>query len=169
MHNNPPAFPRTAAACAHCAAVAVMLQGHQLLCVKHYRFGQMRATAKRRGLLVPSLNDLEQALQSLSAMQCPYCAVTMNWRGADGQASVVTLQHYRSGAIGFLCRSCNTRHAFFEGDDFMTIPQDHKRCPDCRLILPLTEFCIDRSGRFMDRKTYCRQCSANRHKAWRDR
>ena len=40
--------------CATCGDSATIKQGHQHLCDKHYRFRQMRASAKATGKVVPS-------------------------------------------------------------------------------------------------------------------
>lgn len=152
--------------CSRCSASASHYQGHQWLCPKHYRFGQMRANAKRRGLLVPSHDDLVQMVPK--GMHCPECHIVMNWLGRDGQTYVATLQHYRDGQMAIVCRSCNTRHAFAPGDTFRDTRKDHKFCPQCLTFRPFTEFYADksRSGP-MKLKSWCRDCSHQSHTIWR--
>ena len=53
--NGGPAFR-----CSRCGVAAARKQGHQWLCARHYRFGQMRSRAKRDGKTVPSHDDLER-------------------------------------------------------------------------------------------------------------
>lgn len=158
---NPPAFP-----CARCGELASHKQGRQWLCPKHYRFGQMRASAKRRGLRVPAHQELADLVPD--GMLCPDCKREMNWLGREGQASVASLQHYRDGTLALVCRSCNTRHAFAPGDSFRDAPKDHKHCPKCRLFKPMGDFAADngRSGQ-IKLKSWCRSCSHQAHTQWR--
>ena len=160
--NGGPAFP-----CSVCGGQGAIKQGNQLLCDRHYRFGQMRAKAKSCGKTVPSRDDLEK-MQG-ATLVCPDCGVQMNWRAKDGQATVASLQHYRDGSMDIVCRSCNTRHAFMDGDSYRSMPKNCKRCPCCSLVKPLTEFTIDtsRSGQ-AKRKSKCRQCSDKDSKQWKE-
>jgi len=149
-----------------CGSLASHRQGNSWLCPKHYRFGQMRSSAKRHGKTVPSTKELEGLL--CPNMRCLDCHRVMNWLGKDNQTLVVTLQHYRNGSFGFVCRSCNSRHASMDGDSFCEMPSDHKYCPSCKLIKPFSDFCVNnsRSGP-MKIKSSCRQCSAKNYKNWR--
>lgn len=154
------------ALCSRCYDAASHRQGHQWLCPKHYRFGQMRGKAKQRGLTVPSHEQL--ALLVPPGMICPECNVKMNWLARDGQTFVATLQHYRDGTFGIVCRSCNTRHAYAPGDSFRDAPNDHKFCPRCRKFRPPQDFSADngRKGN-MRRKSWCKSCSHASHTDWR--
>lgn len=149
-----------------CYEVAVRKQGHQYLCAKHYRFGQMRVNAKRRGLAVPSHEQLHSLVNS--NLSCPDCSRQMNWLSADGMASVASLQHYRDGSFGIVCRSCNTRHAYMPGDTYLDIPNDHKFCPSCQISKLRSEFYCD-SGRSGELKTksHCKECSNKSAENWR--
>lgn len=155
-----------AKACSRCGEPAAHQQGHQQLCPQHYRFGQMRATAKRRGLSVPSHEYL--SLLVSPGMQCPDCDTVMNWLARDGQTFVATLQHYRDGSFGIVCRSCNTRHAFAPDDTFRDAPKDHKFCPSCRTFHPFANYAADngRSGP-LKLKSWCKSCSHEAHTKWR--
>lgn len=148
----------TAFPCGRCDTPSVIRQGHQWLCAKHYRFGQMLANAKRRNKQVPTHDQLHQMLGA--DLICPDCGVQMNWRSKDGAHTVATLQHYRDGSMAIVCLSCNTRHASMEGDSYREMPKDHKQCPGCKQIKPLSEFTLDasRSGP-AKRKSKCRQCA----------
>jgi hypothetical protein len=151
-----------------CRDPAVRKQGRQWLCAKHYRFGQMRATANRRGLYAPADHLLERLLRP--DMDCPDCGRRMNWLAVDGQSSVVSLQHYRDGSCGLVCRSCNTRHAHMPSDTYRDMPKDHKRCPQCAQGKPFSDFATDngRSGP-MKLKSWCKQCSSVSHTEWQRR
>lgn len=163
MIENPSAFP-----CSRCGEASSHKQGHQWLCPKHYRFGQMRSTAKRRGLVVPEHAELEALVPD--KMACPECSAQMNWLAKCGQSTVASLQHYRDGTLALVCRSCNTRHAFAPGDSFRDAPKDHKHCPQCQTFKPFTDFSADRgrSGS-IKLKSWCRACSHAAHTNWRIR
>ena len=153
--------------CSRCDEGAVIKQGHQWLCDKHYRFGQMRATAKRHGKFVPAFEVLE--IMDGSDLACPDCNVGMNWRAKDGQSTVATLQHYRNGALAIVCRSCNTRHASMKDDSYVDIRKDHKRCPKCGEIKPYDMFYADngRSG-IIRKKSTCATCSDLAVNKWKE-
>lgn len=146
------------ALCKWCDQKAYALQGHIWLCSMHYRFQQMRVTAKRKGKTVPSYRELEILLgQTFPFMACSGCGKLMNWHGYQGPASVISLQHDRNGRIRFLCRSCNTRHAFCEGDNFYLLPKGYKYCSRCKSVKPLCEFHYDKY-RFDKHKSCCKEC-----------
>jgi hypothetical protein len=155
------AFP-----CSRCGIQSVRIQGHQHLCEKHYRFGQMKASAKRHGKPVPSNMDLEEMCLSLTEMRCPTCGRTMNWMGVNGRATVATLQHDRSGLMRILCLSCNTRHASFKGDTFYINDDKTRMCPNCKKTMDRTSFCVDRSSRWLNTNTYCRSCRNEMQRRW---
>lgn len=160
INDGGPAFQ-----CSVCGDQAIIKQGNQHLCAKHYRFGQMRANAKRNGKTVPSRDELESIMPK--DLVCPDCSRQMNWRSADGQATVASLQHYRNGTYGIVCRSCNTRHAFMEGDSYREMQKDHKQCPQCKQIKPHEAFAVD-NGRTgpIKLKSWCKQCSSASHTKW---
>lgn len=153
--------------CSRCKFEATIKQGNQHLCDKHYRFGQMRANAKRHEKLVPTHEQLER--MASDGMRCPDCETKMNWRSKDGKSTVASLQHYRSGAMAIVCRSCNTRHASMDGDSYCSMPKDHKRCPSCKSIKPQSEFSKDngRSG-VIRLKSICKSCSDIKVKQWKE-
>lgn len=152
--------------CSRCGSAAVRYQGHQHLCAKHYRFGQMRALAKRRGKSVPDHQELEGLVSD--GNRCADCSRLMNWLAAEDQASVATLQHYRDGTYALVCRSCNTRHAYMPGDTYRDVPKDHKLCPKCNEVKPDREFCSDNSRSGPRKlKSHCRECSHKSHTEWR--
>ena len=154
--------------CSRCKCDATIKQGNQHLCDMHYRFGQMRNTAKQSGKEVPSHASLHVMVND--QMLCPDCGVKMNWRSKNGKSTVASLQHYRSGRMSIVCLSCNTRHASMEGDSYCDMPKDHKRCPSCLEIKPAVEFSTDntRSGT-LKRKSICKSCSDEKVNQWKER
>lgn len=156
------------AACARCYEPAVRYQGHQHLCAKHYRFGQMRAGAKRNGKIVPSHQHLENMVSLEN--RCLDCNSKMNWLAIENQVLVATLQHYRDGSLGLVCRSCNTRHAYMPDDTFRKIGVDEKLCPKCKIVKKVSSFCKDNSRSGIRKlKSYCRDCSRDAHIIWRSK
>src|SRR6056297_1825930 len=129
------------------------------------RFRGMRYKAKDDGKYMPSFGELESVVPR--DMRCPSCSTEMNWFARDGHKSVMTLQHDRDGSIRMLCLSCNTRHAFCEGDSFYDIPNGHKPCAGCDEIKPLDEFWTDNHRRWESKQTYCKSCAAERGQEWR--
>lgn len=154
--------------CSLCPNESVIKQGHQFLCVRHYRLRQMRHKAKYDGKSAPSMSELETMIPD--GMICPFCKKVMNWRRCDGQATVITIQHDRSGLVRMLCQSCNTRHAFFPGDTFYDHDQSKRRCGCCKLALPLDRFPSNRTcGLLMSKHNYCQTCCTQKHKVWRNK
>lgn len=156
MSENPPA-------CAWCEQPSHIRQGRLMLCVKHYRLASMRSRAARDGKAVPSWPEIEALVPE--PFVCRFCQRTMTWLREGGASQQATLQHDRDGGLRIICLACNTRHAQHPGDSFYSLPDGHKRCPACFMVLPLVDFALDRS-RPVGRKSYCRPCSAVRFKNW---
>jgi hypothetical protein len=154
--------------CSRCDLDATIKQGHQHLCDKHYRFGQMRSAAKRNDKEVPSHASLHEMVDE--QMLCPDCGTRMNWRAKEGKSTVASLQHYRSGRMSIVCLSCNTRHASMEGDSYCEMPKDHKRCPSCDKTKSRDEFSADngRAGS-LKKKSICKSCSDEKVNQWKER
>lgn len=150
--------------CSRCGIVAAQKQGHQWLCARHYRIGQMRSTARRDGKVIPTHEQLEAMLRDT----CADCGVVMNMLSRDGErARTASLQHYRDGSLAVVCVSCNTRHAAMPGDTFRDMQNDSKRCPRCETVKPLSNFGADlgRSGP-MKFKSWCKPCASASHTEW---
>ena len=154
--------------CSRCGQDSVIRQGNQMLCGKHYRFGQMRQSARRNGKITPSHEDLE-AMVPIGFI-CGDCGVQMNWRSKDGRSTVASLQHYRDGSLAIVCLSCNARHASMDGDSYRDMPKDHKRCPSCSVIKCHSAFSVDsgRTGK-LKRKSICKDCSDKKVSQWKER
>ena len=152
--------------CSCCVRVAVIKQGNQWLCDKHYRFGQMRASAKRNGKAVPTRAELEAMLTQ--DFHCPECRRKMNWRSVDGQDTVASLQHYRDGRLGIICLSCNSRHAAAPSDSFSDFPKDCKYCPRCQTFKSDSEYTKDknRSGP-RQIASWCKPCKNKSATKWK--
>lgn len=56
--------------CSRCEEKAVRKQGHQWLCSMHYRFGQMRQSARRHDKAVPSHEQLANLFYFLTFRKC---------------------------------------------------------------------------------------------------
>jgi hypothetical protein len=153
--------------CSKCSEIAATKQGHQWLCERHYRFGQMRSTAARHGKSVPSHSELESLVPP--GMLCPVCKRKMNWMAKQGHATVVTLQHDRSGARRMLCLSCNVRHASFSEDSFYVANHVMRVCPRCKRQLPRALFGKDNKSRWLNTNTYCQECRSEMHQEWVNR
>lgn len=148
---------------------------YSLFCEKHYRFMQMRYTAKRSGKLVPSWGQCEKMLHPClnedgNLGGCPCCKRQMQWRasGPDKKTgSTISLQHNNDGTMQFICTSCNVAHGNSKlGDGWYDIPEDHKHCPGCSKTKPLTEFYQDRSKN-KQATTTCKACnSANKRQRY---
>jgi hypothetical protein len=158
-NNGGPAFQ-----CSRCGVGAVRKQGHQWLCARHYRIGQMRSRASRDGKAVPTHEQLETMWRDT----CADCGVVMNVLSRDGERErTASLQHYRDGSLAVVCVSCNARHASMPGDTFRDMPKDHKRCPRCETIKTFASFSADlgRSGP-MKLKSWCKSCASASHTEW---
>jgi hypothetical protein len=122
----------------------------------HRKLSVMRSNAKTKGLAVPTTQQLEAMVASLKDMGCPRCGVRMVWKMGP---NCVSLQHYRSGEMGLLCLSCNSRHQHYPGDTFMALPLDQKPCRKCGEMKPLSEFARDPRC-FQGRTSYCQTCKS---------
>lgn len=147
-----------------CGEPSVMQPGNYPRCAKHYRFLQMRASAKRRGKQVPTVPALESMLPS--DMKCPDCGVVMNWLARDDRKRVATLQHYRNGTMGVVCMVCNAAHSFMPGDSYRTRPTGHKWCSACLRMLAYALFGMDRRKN-SGLSSLCRPCKSTRERARR--
>ena len=148
------------ALCPRCGDEAYRKVGNQMLCKKHCRFQQMRTTANRRGLSVPTYSELEQLLSLLNDMRCPHCTRQMHWTSQEDSTCVASLQHYRDGAFGIISRSCNTRHAAIPNEaDFFAMKPGHKWCRLCRQAKPFADFSAGGDGTILGLRSGCRQCN----------
>lgn len=162
-NNGGPAFQIYCTVCGSSDAIA---RGTRRLCEKHYRYEQMRYTAKKHGKRVPYMEEL--AAMHNDNLDCPDCGVQMNWLSANGKATVASLQHYRDGTMTIVCRSCNTRHAYMDGDTYRDTPKDCKVCPSCKTLKAASEFYKDasRSGP-LKRTSRCKGCMRELLYEWR--
>lgn len=134
------------------------------------RLQRMRLNAKRRGLPVPSIEEIVRAVPS--GMVCFVCQRHMNWALKDGRSTVATLQHDRSGAFRIICQGCNSKHSDLPGDTFYDLPAGHKFCQGCKVVKPVDEFSVDRS-KVGGRKYQCKVCRREHYRKnadyWRQR
>lgn len=138
-------------------------------CVKHQRFLRMRDAARGYGKHVPSRDQLDAMLLSLTpSMTCPLCSVRMNWQQADGASTVITLQHDRVDPTScrLICLGCNSRHSSLPGDLYYEIPRGQKWCGRCDRVLPFESFCRAPS-RSTGITAHCKACTSRDRKAAR--
>lgn len=141
--------------------------GNQWLCAKHYRFKQMRASAKSRGKYQPTWNELESLNKS---MACPDCSRAMGWfRSSHGNA-VISLQHYTDGTLALVCLRCNVQHGRMPGDSWRDLPAGQKLCQKCGIVKPDEQFNVDsRASAVKKRATSCKACMLKTGAAWASR
>lgn len=140
-----------------CGVTAVRFQ-NRWLCGRHYRFRQMRVTAKRHGKAVPTPEQLEALCPR--DMRCQDCGAAMQWLAVEGYSTVITLQHYRDGTLGLVCMMCNLKHAKMPGDSYRAWPKDQRKCPRCTQIKSLPEFYTERRGNRTRLTSWCKVCQA---------
>lgn len=131
-----------------------------VFCSKHWRFNRMRYSARADGKTVPSFEQLEEMSRS---MVC-HCGRVMYWLSTDGPVSQqASLQHDRSGVMRLLCRACNTKHSDCPGDEFYTVPEEHRFCGQCKKLKPCSEFHVSRA-RPTGLASCCKACTSLRAK-----
>jgi hypothetical protein len=146
-------------ACKWCTLQYTKRVGNINLCAKHYRFWQMRSTAKQYGKSVPTYQTLQNLTNSLVDMKCPHCQIAMTWLRIKGQAGrVISLQHDRDGTIRLLCLSCNSRHSVCSDDTYYEIPPTLYHCIGCDKWKDRSEFRTRRRGNGIRRESYCKPC-----------
>lgn len=150
------------AVCKWCVEPGYKIQGSILLCAKHYRMQTMRTRAKRDGKVVPSYELLERLSVN---MVCVKCKRTMTWLRTLGVSQQASLQHDHSGEIKIICLGCNSSHRHNPNDSFYSIPDDHKFCKHCKLVLPLNRFHKD-SHNSTGVTSHCRKCNTIKHGEW---
>jgi len=149
------------ATCRCCPAPGVRLHSQIVYCEMHYRIRQMRNCARSRAKAIPDLRLLEAMADSLmrAGMVCQDCGKTMTWLIVENKrADQVTLQHYRDGRFGLVCGTCNVKHGHLPGDMFLTLPPEHKRCPQCSEVKPLADYPSKGKPHF----SWCRACKTRR-------
>lgn len=153
--------------CPRCGEPSARKVGNHWLCATHYRFWQMTQEARRRGKTVPTYEQLQTMVPP--DMACRDCGEKMHWLGADGHQRVVTLQHYRSGSMALVCKSCNTRHSHLPGDLFVDLPADHWFCNGCKQVLPLDSFgACNGASHLVKKFTKCKKCAYAAFAAYRE-
>lgn len=151
--------------CYVCGDAAIKRHNRSNMCEKHFRFYGMQRVAKTDKKYVPSLYELEKLVPK--NMTCQDCGVLMHWIDDDNRTSGAVLQHYRDGTLAIVCLSCNTRHGQMVGDSYRDIPKDHKLCPTCKIIKPLSFFAFRKDGKRPYPMSKCKQCNLDAHKEWR--
>lgn len=151
--------------CSKCDVPAVHDANGAKYCSKHWRFLNMRVSAKSDAKTVPSYQELESLLPA--DMHCPVCKRQMNWLARDGRSTQITLQHDRDGRHRLICGGCNSRHAQLPGDLLYTIKDDERWCNACKTIKPVTDFHRDNgASRVIRLMSKCKICSRAQYVAW---
>ena len=126
----------------------------------------MRVSATRRGKICPTYEELSDLASQLGAqLRCPCCQKAMNWLGAEGLNTVISLRHDTKGLMRLVCRACSTRATAVPDDKYYTMSPDEKRCSACGELRPLSEFLVDRS-RSRNAGAYCKSCSNRKVVKW---
>jgi len=154
--------------CSQCELDATYTDSHRRLCDKHYRIQQMRQDSLSRRGVKHTRQELEDALPE--DMKCPRCKVDLIWRRKHDQKGVtnqITIQHWGSGSVGFLCHRCNTQHGSMDDESFKVMPIDHKYCPCCKTVKHESAFGFKSSRSVLKRNSYCLPCNHAKSIAWR--
>jgi hypothetical protein len=126
--------------CKRCGDLRVRINSSVVGCKRCWRFRYMRICATKYNKVVPSIDALDEMEASLVRFQCPHCSRQMNWLAREGESTVVTLQHYRDGRMGLICRACNTKHAKMPEQVFLSLRDGQKWCPACKTVKALSGF-----------------------------
>lgn len=147
--------------CSKCDSVADKVDGKRRLCFRHYRLKQMRGCAKRRGLYVPSEQELSLSIDSLDCEKCPECGRKMSIHSSIcGLALVMSLQHWSDGSFSIICYSCNSRHGTLGDKRLSQVSPDSKFCVTCKELKNISEFY--KGLGFMGRDSRCKECERER-------
>jgi hypothetical protein len=117
------------------------------------RFTQMRQYTRRRSKLVPSYTAL-MILELANKMHCLDCGCKMVWTRNESATCYCSLQHYNDGSLGFVCGSCNSKHAAM-GDLYRALGPTMRICNMCKSIKHEREYYRHGGGR---RASRCKQC-----------
>lgn len=155
--------------CSVCGQPRYKKSRSRSVCIKHWRFYQMREGAQRRGLPIPTFEELEAMTLATNGLICQDCGCQMVWVSSEGERKrVASLQHYRERPMAIVCMTCNSRHgaASMVGDEWLNIPKDHKKCPSCSRVLALASFRKSSQQRWMSRRGMCRSCENEQNRQW---
>jgi len=150
--------------CRRCGAESHGQKGNQWLCVKHFRFKQMRMSSKSAGKAQPTWEQLEAMHKS---MECPDCGRSMGWIRAESGNQTISLQHYADGTMALVCLRCNVQHGRMPGDSWRTLPAGMKLCQKCGVVKSESEFSADNRASSVKKKaTACKPCMDKKTAAW---
>lgn len=154
--------------CCRCGGAGYRGNRNSVYCLRHSRFIVMRENCVARGVVVPPIKTLEKMVKR--NMRCADCNRVMTWTRGEDACRVLTLQHYRDGTLGFVCASCNVRHAAMPGDTYRAMPKDHKRCFRCEEIKPFAMFSNSKWAKNEAKITAdCRSCRVEVNRQYRKR
>jgi hypothetical protein len=151
--------------CYICGIDAIKKYDWHSLCEKHFRFIQMRKTAKSDKKYTPSIYELEKLVPA--DMKCVDCNKQMHWIDNDNRSDGAVLQHYRDGTLGITCMACNTKHGMMPGDSYRDVPINHKLCRSCKTTKPLSEFYQRHDSKKPYPMTKCKDCNKAAQQNWK--
>lgn len=141
-------------------------------CDKHYAWATKINNAKRRGKLIPSIEEFDALWEEATknGFCCPVCNKKMVAKTMVGEprGHVVSLQHWDNGKLELICHSCNVGHGGSKiGDGWKDIPKEHKYCSKCSRSKVVSDFGENnsRSGLL---SSYCKNCSKQYGSQYRD-
>lgn len=135
--------------CPHCILIGITNLGDRQFggtwkCFKHYRISCAHRDSRARKKPTPSFEHLESIVPK--DMVCPICGVLMEYHSSiAGISCVISLQHWKSGEISWICHGCNTAHGHTtcSEENWSVLDALSRWCSLCKAILPLTSFYKD--------------------------
>jgi hypothetical protein len=137
-------------------------RGPSNYCAKHYRIQSSRNRALNRKLYAASLKELEEMIPA--DMKCRLCNCTMGYsiREVD-RNHIMSLQHWRSGKLEWICLRCNTSHGSTQEPDDKwielqrSVKEHEKFCQLCKKVKDVAFF-YKTSGGSKGLSAYCKLC-----------
>lgn len=132
-------------------------------CVLHAKVYKAIVVARRTNRFAPDYDVLLKMF--VDTKNCPICGIALNphieRKRTDSRRDMATLQHNPDGTLAIWCSPCNVR----EGQHELRVGFKDivgKRCPTCKLDLPLDMFTNCKRG-LHGKDTYCRKCKYKKH------
>jgi hypothetical protein len=137
--------------CPKCLKMGILEQGIKTqgcsdYCYKHYRVLVAMRSSKRNKKVTPSFDYLISIIPH--DMLCNECGREMIWNSELGyHGDVISLQHWPSGEVSWICCSCNTAHGNTKclWSDYTKMDVHSKWCPQCKRIKNKRDFAQNKS------------------------
>ncbi len=133
---------------------------------KFIRLRRMTYESTRRYGVKHSFSLIERIFERTigSEMLCPKCSKKMIYHHTEGnRRDLVTIQHWESGEISFLCLECNSRHGASKNAKILDVPSGQKWCQACSTAKNKSEF-YKNQHRTTGLTDYCKSCIAEHQK-----